>query len=104
MTRAGRPTALPMLTGVSSQDNWRQDAACITHPDPDLWFPDSMDAVSEAEAVAICNSCPVLWKCRAEALQAPVRGVWGGTNEDDRRNLIRRQKRAEARDSECGVR
>lgn len=42
------------------------------------------DAADFEPAVAICDSCPVLARCRAWALETPVAGVAGGMTEEDR--------------------
>ena len=72
---------------------WMEQAACASHRDPDLWFPDG-DRQREAEAVAICRQqCPVPAGCLAHALGNNIEsGVWGGMTEDERRQM--REKRA----------
>ena len=76
-------------------ETWMKRAACASHGDPDLWFPDG-DRQREAEAVAICRQeCPVRAGCLAYALGNDIEsGVWGGTTEGERRQL--RDKRAVA--------
>jgi WhiB family transcriptional regulator, redox-sensing transcriptional regulator len=87
MGRARRRLALPSA--------WMAQAACASHGDPDLWFPDG-DRHREAEAVAICRQeCPVPAGCLAYALGNDIEsGVWGGVTEDERRQV--RDKRAVA--------
>jgi WhiB family redox-sensing transcriptional regulator len=69
-----------------------EQAACASHGDPDLWFPDG-DRQREAEAVAICRQeCPVPAGCLAYALGNNIEsGVWGGTTEDERRQMRDKQ-------------
>lgn len=87
MGRARRRLALPSA--------WMGQAACASHGDPDLWFPDG-DRQRQAEAVAICRrECPVLAGCLAYALGNTIEsGVWGGRTEDERCQM--RDKRAVA--------
>ncbi|MEV5440930.1 WhiB family transcriptional regulator [Streptomyces sp. NPDC052682] len=74
-------------------DNWRNHAAC-RHEDPDLFFPigTSGPALLQAEqAKAVCRRCPVRDDCLQWALDTgQTIGVWGGTNETERRALKRR--------------
>jgi WhiB family transcriptional regulator, redox-sensing transcriptional regulator len=74
---------------------WMEHAACASHGDPDLWFPHG-DRQREAEAAAICRrECSVPARCLAYALGNSIEsGVWGGTTEDERRQM--RDKRAVA--------
>ncbi|MFG2515888.1 WhiB family transcriptional regulator [Streptomyces sp. NPDC048584] len=74
-------------------DNWRRRAACRTE-DPDLFFPigTSGPALTQAEqAKAVCRRCPVREQCLEWALGTGQSiGVWGGTDETERRALKRR--------------
>jgi WhiB family redox-sensing transcriptional regulator len=74
-------------------DNWRDRAACRTE-DPDLFFPigSSGPSLMQAEqAKAVCRRCPVREPCLQFALDTDQGiGVWGGTNESERRALRRR--------------
>jgi WhiB family redox-sensing transcriptional regulator len=67
---------------------WMEPAACASHPDADLWFPDA-DRQREAQAVTICrDQCPVRVKCLSYALGNGIEsGVWGGTTEVERRQM-----------------
>lgn len=46
---------------------WMDDAACRSHPDPDIWFPtgltDHREAAAAMEAMEICAMCPVRRRC-----------------------------------------
>lgn len=44
-------------------------------------------AVFEQEAKALCATCPVVQQCLEYALQERMDGVWGATNELERRAL-----------------
>lgn len=73
--------------------DWRSDAACATHDDPDLWFPigDSPAAKEQAsQAKAICRTCPALQACGTWSLESRQGfGVWGGWTEQERRAFLR---------------
>jgi WhiB family redox-sensing transcriptional regulator len=72
---------------------WRAGASCIEH-DPEVFFPAGTMGASAAviaEAKSICTGCPVQAQCLAYAVTTAQRfGVWGGTDEEERR-LIRRR-------------
>jgi WhiB family transcriptional regulator, redox-sensing transcriptional regulator len=80
---------------------WLSDAGCIGE-DPELFFPigTSPPATEQtARAKRICRSCPV----RAECLEWSLvtyqdAGVWGGLDEEERREIRRARRR------EIGVR
>lgn len=79
-------------------ESWRDQAAC-RHTDPDLFFPTGSTgtAIDQIEAAkAVCRSCPVQDPCLQFALETNQEpGVWGGTDEAERRQLRRvwREKR-----------
>lgn len=83
------------FTDVAKQtEEWELAARCRAH-DPALFFgpnrfePKRERLAREAEAKAICASCPVLEPCRAYALsQEEIYGVWGGMGEADRRAAL----------------
>lgn len=55
---------------------WADDASCATS-DPDIWFPEKGGPT--ADAIAICNTCPVIAECYAAAQELkPQHGIWGG--------------------------
>ncbi|MGP2436225.1 WhiB family transcriptional regulator [Streptomyces sp. JW3] len=74
-------------------DDWREHAACRDE-DPDLFFPigTSGPALLQTEqAKAVCHHCPVRDQCLEWALDTGQSiGVWGGTDENERRALKRR--------------
>jgi WhiB family redox-sensing transcriptional regulator len=50
-------------------------------------------AARERAAKAICASCPVIKQCYEAALAAhEPYGVWGGTTEDERADILNRQR------------
>ena len=66
--------------------------------DPDLFFPlgGSGAPLAQAEAAKqVCGPCGVQARCLQSALETnQTPGVWGGTNEDERRALRRTWVRA----------
>jgi hypothetical protein len=53
-------------------------AACASH-DPDLWFSDSPQNITQAKA--ICHGCADRSPCLAGAIQRrETHGIWGGTD------------------------
>ena len=74
--------------------DWRDRAVC-TDRSPELFFPtgDTGPAlVQTAEAISVCNTCPVRSPCLAWALANNAEGVWGGTGEATRRVMIRNSR------------
>lgn len=71
---------------------WLRSAACIGE-DPELFFPvgTSGPALREtAEAKRVCRRCPVTADCLEYALAGgQMSGVWGGTDEAERADLLR---------------
>lgn len=49
------------------------------------------DPIQLARAKAICRACDVQAECLAYALNNNEQGVWGGTSDEDRREMRRRQ-------------
>lgn len=74
--------------------SWRDAGACLDH-DPMLWFPDR--GGSAAQAKAICADCPVMAECLDHAITFNEgSGIWGGTNEKERRTIKRRRRQEAA--------
>lgn len=82
-------------------EDWRRRARCGS--DPELFFPVGKTGpalVQRRRAKAVCARCPVISDCRAWALENPTmaaEGIWGGTDEDERRALRERTQRTEVR-------
>ncbi|MCP9213296.1 WhiB family transcriptional regulator [Streptomyces cucumeris] len=67
--------------------------------DPELFFPTGttgMAVLQIEEAKAVCRRCPLMESCLQGALERNELGVWGGTDEDDRRGMKRRRARKRA--------
>lgn len=75
---------------------WRHAAACHD-VDPELFFPVGVtgQAVEQTEqAKAVCATCSVAEECLIFAVTTNQEyGVWGGLDEDERRDVRRRWRR-----------
>jgi len=68
-------------------------ASCKEH-DGSLWFPRNLPDMNGtqrtaeyeriAQAISICNSCPIQLKCLDYAIRAEPFGIWGGASEAER--------------------
>ncbi|MFI6530782.1 WhiB family transcriptional regulator [Streptomyces uncialis] len=87
-------TPSPALAPAAAETDFRQQAACRTIKDPDLFFPvgETGSAVYQADdAKAVCSgACPVLEQCLRWALDTDQQyGIWGGTTPGERRAMRR---------------
>ena len=84
----------------NAADDWRCQAAC-RDTDPDLFFPVGSTglALEQIESAKIvCQTCDARHACLEFALATNQdSGVWGGTSEEERRQL-RRLRVAEQRE------
>ena len=84
---------------------WRDEARCLGVGTDEEFFPDKKDPKHMQKAKDMCNGifekgkalpCPVKDQCLQFALQNKEQwGVWGGLDPEERKNLVRRQKRAQ---------
>ena len=78
---------------------WLPDANCIGE-DPELFFPvgSSPLALDQTDiAKAVCAACPVRADCLEWSLQTcQDAGVWGGLDEEERREIRRARRRGAA--------
>ena len=80
------------LTDLLASGSWQEDAAC-RDADPELFF--SNEENDRERALLYCSSCPVRTECLEHALATrEVYGIWGGTDEQERKRLLRRRRRA----------
>lgn len=93
-------TSSRSLTLSAQPDEWRATAAC-RDTDPDLFFPvgTTGPAIEQiANAKAVCATCDVVEACLDFALTTNQdSGVWGGTSEEERRQIRRRWAAARQR-------
>lgn len=79
----------PLSQRTSTADlEWTVDSAC-KDMEPGIFF----DHEREEEAKGVCGTCPVLKMCLRYAVEYNEYGVWGGTNEKERRTIARRIRR-----------
>ena len=75
---------------LTDRDDWRDLASC-RDTDPDLFFPvgTTGPAIEQIEnAKAVCGQCDAQTACLEYALTTNQdSGVWGGTSEEERRQL-----------------
>ena len=66
-------------------EDWESRALCA-QIGGDLWFPERREEA--AEAIAICNQCPVRTACLQFALNNDItHGIYGGLTKTERRRL-----------------
>jgi len=90
-----------LLSLTLASDEWRRNAAC-RDTDPDLFFPvgTTGPAIEQIDnAKAVCAACDAQTACLEYALATNQdSGVWGGTSEEERRQLrkqyVARQRRS----------
>ncbi|MEX2549458.1 MAG: WhiB family transcriptional regulator [Nitriliruptoraceae bacterium] len=86
------PTTTPDLAQLLPTGTWQNDAAC-RDADPELFFSANED--DRAVALDMCAGCPVRTECLDHALETrEAYGIWGGTDEQERKRLLRRRRRA----------
>jgi WhiB family redox-sensing transcriptional regulator len=77
---------------VAVDTSWRAVASC-RDTDPDLFFPigtTGLAVVQIEEAKQVCLGCAAQLQCLEFALRSNQdSGVWGGTSEEERRQLRR---------------
>ena len=76
-----------------ADDSWRDRALC-RETDPELFFPigTTGQALLQIDrAKQVCDECPVKIECLDFAIETNQdSGVWGGTSEEERRDIRRR--------------
>ena len=78
---------------------WIEQARCIGE-DPELFFPIGSTAPAleqTARAIEVCRACPVRAECLEWSLDTcQDAGVWGGLDEEARREIRRARRRTAA--------
>ena len=94
------PDLSRQLRPTSDQWEWQLRGACRS-ADPEVFFHPELERGAarqrrDAEAVAVCNRCPVLDACRQHVMKyREPYGVWGGLTEEDRERLWSQRRRDE---------
>lgn len=85
---------------VRNDTAWMDRAACAGMNLTAFYPLGDRNAVS-AEAADACDVCIVQPQCLRYALDNGESGIWGGTTEEDRRALRRREQRRAREDGEA---
>jgi len=86
------PTTTPDLAQLLPTGTWQDQASC-RDAEPELFF--SASEADRAVALEMCATCPVRRECLEHALETrEAYGIWGGTDEHERKRLLRRRRRA----------
>jgi WhiB family redox-sensing transcriptional regulator len=67
--------------------SWADGALCVGKTEiffGQLKEKPTVRARRERQAIAICEQCPAIYKCRQFARENSELGVWGGETEDER--------------------
>jgi WhiB family redox-sensing transcriptional regulator len=81
------PAAFDFPYLVDERAAWVSEAACRGYR-TDVFFPKSMTDDGAAEAVALCNRCPVQRECARYAIVNNIEfGIWGGLSPRARREI-----------------
>ncbi|MEV0698620.1 WhiB family transcriptional regulator [Saccharopolyspora sp. NPDC050389] len=79
-----------LLTRLTGEDFGGHPECAET--DPETFFPEPGRRDLVKAAKAICGRCPIAAACRENAIRSGERGIWGGTTEDERRQILRRRQ------------
>lgn len=86
----------PCCARVCQTPDWFDQAACIGM-ETSLFYPERGYIHEVRAAKAVCEGCPVRWRCLNHALTDVERyGIWGGTSEKQRQRMrTSKSKRSE---------
>lgn len=83
-----RNVASPLPTAGTTvnrdRKDWVRDAKCVPYP---ALFTTNETKSSTLACKSICNACPVLAECLGYALAHDVKGIWAGTNTNQRTKM-----------------
>ena len=105
-TSTDRPVRLLPITmagpAAPALGEWHGRGLCVGE-DPDVFFPSRGEPGTKARE--ICAACLVRVDCLKYATAADEFGIWGGLDQQERRNLKRKRQRravaAQARDDQA---
>lgn len=100
---ASKEVMNPHATSYRTHPDWRAMGLCAQPgADPELWFPKPGERATQARAA--CARCPARAACLEWALEHPKWakfGIWGGTN-DKERKAMRREQTGTPAFAKCG--
>ncbi len=67
--------------------SWHEEALCKSIP-TEVFFPSNYTEASLEPAKRICSQCDVKAECLQDAISHNVYGIWAGTTEQQRRNIV----------------
>lgn len=86
--------------GTRARMEWLRRAACVDE-DPELFFPVGTTGPALRDIAAakrVCARCTVISQCLHYALNSgQTSGVWGGTDENERADLLRTSSTRDSR-------
>lgn len=65
---------------MSHNTSWMEHAACVGHPNPELFFPTKAGKAAHRQAepaLQVCAGCPVVAQCDQFRKETGSVGVWG---------------------------
>lgn len=72
---------------------WMSHAACAGY-DTEMFFCDPQTERDVlADALSLCHVCPVMKECLDYALKNELDGIWGGTKDAERRQMLNKRRR-----------
>jgi len=83
------PIVMP-APATPSLGEWHGRGLCVGE-DPKVFFPSHGDPGTDARE--ICAACRVRGDCLNYATEADEFGIWGGLDQQERRNLKRKRRR-----------
>ncbi len=81
---------------MTNKDIWLE-AKCANHDTPELFFSDDHQkwaASYTAQAIKICEECPIRTPCAEYAYKRGEWGVWGATTREQREDRRRKARAA----------
>lgn len=84
------PITMPGLAAAPALGDWHGRGLCVGE-DPEVFFPSHGDPGTKARE--ICTACAVREQCLDYAVEADEFGIWGGLDQQERRNLRKRRQR-----------
>jgi WhiB family redox-sensing transcriptional regulator len=100
VTAISTPGAVMGTTSTREPEGWWERGTCRRlNADPELFFGADNERGNrrrdrETAAKEYCEACPVTTLCLEDALEKGSEGVWGGTNDSQRRKILKARKEA----------